>query len=107
MSVFKLPKDLCHSIQSIINGFWWSNDPKGKMIHWVSSSRLCDRKKDGGLGFQDLEAFNDAMLAKQVWRLVQEDGSLVHKVLKARYFPHSDILSSRLGHKPSFTWRSL
>lgn len=77
MSVFKLPKELCHSIQSIINRLWWSNDPKGKNIHWISSSQLCDRKEDEGLGFRDLEAFNDAMLAKQVCHSFQEDGSLV------------------------------
>ena len=38
MSIFKLPKDLCSSIQAMINGFWWSHDPDKKKIHWVGSA---------------------------------------------------------------------
>jgi len=107
MSVFKLPTTFCKAIQSIITRFWWSNDPQKRKIHWVSSERLCDKKDDGGLGFREMEAFNDAMLAKQVWRLLHQETSLVHKILKARYFPNGQMLSAELGVQPSFTWRSL
>jgi hypothetical protein len=34
-------------------------------------------KDSGGLGFQDLENFNEALLTKQGWRLVQNPTSLV------------------------------
>ena len=37
MSVFKLPKDLCSSIQSSINGFWWGHNKGGHKIHWFHS----------------------------------------------------------------------
>lgn len=107
MSVFKLPKDFCYSLQSIINRFWWSNDPKKRKIHWVGSSRLCDHKADGGLGFRDLEAFDDVMLAKQLRRLINDSSSLVYRLPKARYFLSGDLFSAELGSKPSFTWRSL
>ena len=107
MSIFKLPKDLCSSIQALINRFWWSHDPDKRKIHWVGSSRLCERKEAGGLGFRHLESFNDAMLAKQVWRLLQAPESLVYRMLKSKYFPDSSILKADLGVNPSFTWRSL
>jgi ribonuclease HI len=47
------------------------------------------------------------MLAKQVWRLVQEPESLCATVLRAKYFPQGDILKA--GPKPgsSFTWQSI
>jgi len=107
MSIFKLPKDLCLSIQAMINRFWWSHDPDKRKIHWVGRVKLCDRKANGGLGFRDLDRFNDALLTKQVWRLLQDTDSLVARLLKSKYYPAGDILSADLGHNPSYTWRSL
>ncbi|CAA0814228.1 Ribonuclease H-like superfamily protein [Striga hermonthica] len=59
------------------------------------------------MGFRNLSAFNKALLAKQVWRIIQNLDSLVARILKARYFRHSDILAAPLGRKPSFIWRSM
>ena len=107
MSIFKLPKDLCSSIQAMINRFWWGHDPDKRKIHWVGSARLCARKRDGGLGFRHLESFNDALLAKQVWRLIQSSDSLVSRLLKSKYYPNTTILNAALGANPSYAWRSL
>lgn len=38
-----------------------------------------------------------AMLAKQRWRVMNEDSSLLHQVLKAKYFPTTDFRNAQLG----------
>ena len=68
---------------------------------------MCTPKEKGGLGFQDLKAFNLALLAKQGWQLQMNSYSLVHRVLKARYFPNINFLHVELGTKPTFAWRSI
>ncbi|XP_074266530.1 putative mitochondrial protein AtMg00310 [Silene latifolia] len=61
----------------------------------------------GGMGFRDLRVSNQALLAKQMWRLLTNPGTLVGRVMKARYFKHSSVIDARRGHDPSFAWRSL
>jgi len=54
-----------------------------------------------------MEAFNTALLAKQLWRLAKDDSSLVARLLKARYYPRCNILEASLGKSPSYTWLSI
>ena len=68
---------------------------------------MCAAKCDGGLGFRDPEAFNQALLAKQAWRILLYPASLCARVLKARYFPDNSIMSATCPSGGSFTFRSI
>ena len=59
------------------------------------------------MGFQDIHAFNLAMLAKQAWCLIHETHLLFYHVYKARYFPSCSFMDAELGANPSMVWRSL
>ncbi|XP_060969649.1 uncharacterized mitochondrial protein AtMg00310-like [Cannabis sativa] len=108
MSVFLLPLGTCNEIEKLMARFWWkSSSSKDKGIIWRSWDRLATHKYDGSMGFWHLHDFNIAMLAKQGWHLLCNPDTLVGKVYKARYFPHSDFLSAELGSNPSFVWRGI
>jgi hypothetical protein len=59
------------------------------------------------LGFRDLVLFNKALLAKQVWRLLQQPDSLVARIFKAKYHSSSPILEATMGKKLFLVWSSL
>lgn len=44
-----------------------------------------------------MEVFNDVLLEKQVCWLLQNNSSLVARLFKARYYPHSSVLEAELG----------
>lgn len=61
----------------------------------------------GGLGVRDVQSFNLALFAKQCWRILKDPSSLVSKLFKQKYYPNSNFLNAKLGHHPSFAWRSI
>uniref|UniRef100_A0A2N9G0A2 Endonuclease/exonuclease/phosphatase domain-containing protein n=1 Tax=Fagus sylvatica TaxID=28930 RepID=A0A2N9G0A2_FAGSY len=72
---------------------------KKKRAHWIRWSQLCLCKEAGGLGFRDLRMFNQALLAKQGWRLIQQTDSLFCRVFKAKYFSGTTFMEAKLGHR--------
>lgn len=64
-------------------------------------------KDQGGMSFRDMKSFIKALLAKQLWRILQNLDSLSAKIFKAKYFIQGSILFARLGCNPSYVWRSL
>ncbi|XP_018487613.1 uncharacterized protein LOC108858142 [Raphanus sativus] len=107
MSVFKLPKSTCKSLTCAMANFWWNAQEGKNKMHWVSWDRMCLDKKDGGLGFKDLGKFNQALLAKQGWRLLMEPESLCARVVRSRYYPNGVFLDATIGYRPSYAWRSV
>ncbi|XP_060969497.1 uncharacterized protein LOC115713198 [Cannabis sativa] len=108
MSVFLIPLEICKDVDRLMGRYWWhTKSSQGQGIHWRSWNKLCLHKHQRGLGFQNLGDFNLAMLGKQGWRLLTNNSSLVVRVFKARYYPHSSFLDAELGANPSYVWRSV
>ena len=106
MSIFRLPKSICEELNTLLANFWWGSGTN-RVMHWFSWKRICVPKKEGGLGFRDLERFNQALLGKQIWRLLQQPGSLAARILKARYYADESILTTQPKRKASYPWKSL
>lgn len=47
------------------------------------------------MGFRELQKFNDALLAKQVWRLATNQDSLFFQFFKAKNFPNGSIFEAK------------
>uniref|UniRef100_A0A803Q7L1 Reverse transcriptase n=1 Tax=Cannabis sativa TaxID=3483 RepID=A0A803Q7L1_CANSA len=107
MSCFRLSKGIIHEIQTLITRFWWGSTEAKHQIHWGDWEKLCKDKWTGGMGVKDLEDFNQALLAKQAWKLVTNPNSLFAQVMKALYFPSSELFEARKGTGCSNVWQGI
>ena len=107
MSCFKLPCRLCKEISSMLSNFWWGEKDNKNKVHWVAWKQLTREKKRGGMGFQDIQSFNRALLAKQIWRIIRNPNLLSSRILKSKYFPNCSVLDSRTPNNASWFWQSI
>jgi hypothetical protein len=107
MGVFKFPTGLLEELTKIIRDFWWGDEQNRRRMHWMAWDRLARPKTQGGIGFRDLKVFNQALLARQAWRLIQFPDSLCARLLKARYYPSANLLDTVFIQNASTTWHGI
>jgi hypothetical protein len=107
MGVFKMTSGFCDQYERIIRDFWWGDKWNQRRVHWTAWDNLTKPKGKGGLGFRDMALFNQALLARLAWRLIQNPTSLCARVLKARYFPHGNNLDIVFSADPSPVWKGV
>ncbi|XP_070660618.1 uncharacterized protein [Malus domestica] len=94
-------------LDAMVARFWWGSNGEDRKIHWVSKEVLGLSKGMGGMSLRNFQEFNDALLAKQCWRLIMESNSLWARVIKARYFSHCSFWEAKKGARASWAWSSL
>jgi ribonuclease HI len=107
MGVFKLPASVCDDLEQLIRNYWWGSEKGKRKIHWIGWPRLLRPKSQGGMGFKDMRLFNQSLLARQAWRLINFPNSLCARVLRARYHPNGDLIDTVFTGNPSSTWTAI
>jgi hypothetical protein len=75
--------------------------------HWIAWDKFTTSKSKGGLSFRDMRLFNQALLAKQAWRLIEKPDSLCARVLKTKYYPNGELLDTAFPTNQSPTWKAI
>lgn len=107
MSVFKVPAGLCEELTKMIRRFWWGVEKGKRKTHWVSWDSMLRPKGRGGMGFKNLRLFNQALLARQAWRLIEFPNSLCAQVLRAKYYPSGNLTDTVFTGNGSTTWLAI
>jgi hypothetical protein len=107
MGAFKLSANLCEEMELMIRYFWWGDEKGQRKVHWMAWEKLLQAKCHGGIGFRDMQLFNQALLVRQAWRLIRYPDNLCVRVLKPRYYPNGVLVDTVFPAEASPTWRAI
>jgi hypothetical protein len=105
--VFKLPLGLCDELTKMIRRYWWGAENGKRKTHWTGWDSMLRPKSHGGIGFRDMRLFNQALLARQAWRLLQFPDTLCAQLLKAKYYPNGVLIDTVFSGNGSSTWHAI
>ena len=106
-SCFRVPDTVCDKLDAIIRAFWWAYDLGTRKLHFINWNEVCTPKSEGGLGLKRFELMNQAMLAKQFWRIAHNPQSLLARTLKVKYFPKGFTHDCSPKPHNSWIWRNI
>jgi ribonuclease HI len=107
MGIFRLSNGFCDHYERLVRDFWWGDKKEKRKVHWTAWDNLTKPRGRGGLRFRDMNLFNQALLARLAWRLIQHPNSLFARVLKAKYFPRGNILDTVSPPDSSPVWKGV
>ncbi|KAJ9544963.1 hypothetical protein OSB04_024670 [Centaurea solstitialis] len=81
-SLYKAPKKVLSSLESVRRKFFWGGVNEEKKICWLAWEKVIQSKKSGGLGIGSLRALNLAMLFKWHWRDKTESDAMWRSVVR-------------------------
>ena len=86
--------------------FLWGDTTNHKHCHTVSWEAITSPKDAGGLGIKSTRHMNVSLLMNQAWRLRQKSSMLWAQVLKAKYFPRTNLFESGINLRASHIWKA-
>ncbi|XP_071719506.1 uncharacterized protein [Rutidosis leptorrhynchoides] len=92
-SMFKAPKGVLKSFESIRAKFFWGCSNDTKKVQWVKWSDVCRGKDKGGLGVIPLKNLNNSLLYKWRWRYLTCKNWLWSKVVRAIHGSSPDVVT--------------
>ncbi|KAF7839373.1 putative RNA-directed DNA polymerase [Senna tora] len=76
MSHLVVPKKYCHQMDAACSNFFWGFRKDKLAMHLLNKNRIFAPKDRGGLGLRDSDLVNNALVTKQIWRMVENPKSL-------------------------------
>ncbi|KAF7826284.1 Transposon TX1 uncharacterized 149 kDa protein [Senna tora] len=107
LSCMQFSKDQCQKIESLMSHFFWGHNGDNPKLHLQRWDLLCRPKYQGGLALCDVYAFNQALLAKHIWRLIDHSNRLGDLTLVPKYMDHTNWASFKHHSSSSWRWKAV
>lgn len=108
MQSYLFPVGWCKDVNRILKNFWLGLSPD-KTHDYMSKAwtTICQPKSQGGLGLRCMGEINQAFIQKLAWLLLSKLDFLWVQLLKAKYFPNSNLLDATPRPSASLVWQGI
>ncbi|KAK9169574.1 hypothetical protein Syun_001714 [Stephania yunnanensis] len=108
MQTSLLPKGLCDDLDKICRGFLWGSSNGSRKSSLVAWDKVCQPRKNGGLGMRNMYDMNRSFIMKLGWELITNPKALWVKLMRAKYgIPDDTIPYELTPGKCSHAWRNI
>ncbi|XP_051135512.1 uncharacterized protein LOC127254464 [Andrographis paniculata] len=104
--ILQPPKSTVHVFEQLLARFFWGSYNSRRRKHWVSWSKICRPKEEGGLGIRRLEDVIKAFSFKLWWRLRQQN-SLWANMMEQKYYRGFFPGHTQIKAHDSSVWKRL
>ncbi|CAA0807930.1 Unknown protein [Striga hermonthica] len=106
MSFFEIPKGVRKKLDYFRSRFFWQSDEHKRKYRLAKWDILCQPKEQEGLGIQNLELKNIALLSKWLYHLLTTDGTW-QQILRNKYLGTKPLVQVHWKSGDSHFWGSL
>ncbi|XP_071715051.1 uncharacterized protein [Rutidosis leptorrhynchoides] len=106
-SVYKIPNTVIIEIEKIIKGFLWNHGDSIRGKAKVSWKVVCTPKNQGGLGLKPMQEWNNVLLIKQLWKLIEKKESLWYNWVNLVKLKGKSIWEIEDKQSDSWGWKQL
>lgn len=106
-SCFRIPEFVCNKLDEIVRSFQWGHNVGDRKLHLLNQDKICQPREGEGLGVKKFKFLNQAMVAKQFWRIQHSPNSLLAKTYMAKYFPRTSLQEYRPKPHHFWSWKNI
>jgi len=106
-SIFQLQTEVVRRIAQICRNYLWGGTEECPKVLRISWQHTCFPKSKGSLGIKDFAAWNNAIIAKQVWAIANKKDVLWVKWMHGYYLKGKDWWDFIPGKDSSWTWKKI
>ena len=106
-SIFVLPKKVIDGVIAACRNYLWDGKASSSKTPLIAWDLICRDKKEGGLGFKESHAWNEALLGKYIWSVATKADNLWVKWVNHVYLKGKDWKNYTPSSNVSWYWRQL
>ncbi|CAN1167452.1 Putative ribonuclease H protein At1g65750, partial [Linum perenne] len=106
-NIFLLPKAVIKSVEKKCSDFLWGVDTGVRKRAKVSWKKIAKPKAEGGLDIKDMSTWNIACVARHIWSILCQAGSLWVAWIRCYRLKGADIWQHKSAPYHPWVWRRI